>query len=73
MMDEGFVEARSDNLPRVDAFMLMQFASTCEDFISAEIRNVKSDRSMRESESAVGKVCLRRYRDICTKKRRGLP
>ena len=38
------MEARSDNLPRVDAFTLMQVASTYEDFISAEIKNVKSDR-----------------------------
>jgi len=40
----GFSQGRSDNIPKVDAFMLIEFAQTCDDYISAEIRNIKSDR-----------------------------
>jgi len=43
-MDGGFVRATSDNLPRVDSLMLLEFASKAEEYISAEIRNIKSDR-----------------------------
>ena len=42
-MDGGFVRATSDNLPRVDSLMLLEFASKAEEYISAEIRNIKSD------------------------------
>jgi len=45
--EEGYVQARSDNLPKVDAYMLVEFASTAEDFIAAEIRNIKSDKSVK--------------------------
>lgn len=41
MADSGFVKAQSDNLPKVDAFMLAAFINTNSQFIGAELRGKK--------------------------------
>ncbi|XP_074115709.1 uncharacterized protein LOC141538231 [Cotesia typhae] len=41
-VDPGFSEARSDNLPRVDAFMVATYLATNSDFVSAEMKGAKA-------------------------------
>lgn len=43
-VSEGYEVASSDNLPAVDADMLNSFYDANMDFVSAEVRNVKSKR-----------------------------
>ncbi|KAJ8684569.1 hypothetical protein QAD02_020361 [Eretmocerus hayati] len=65
--DEGFVKASSENLPKIDLEMLMEFMSN-SDFKSCEMKNVKTARSMRPNYGnvAIGYVQLKRHGDICT-------
>ena len=44
MSELGFVKAQSDNLPKIDAFMMTSYFATNPDFTSAEIRGVKASR-----------------------------
>lgn len=43
-VDPGFSEARSDNLPRGDAFMVATYLATNSDFVSAEMKGAKASR-----------------------------
>lgn len=40
-MEPGFLQAQSDNLPRIDSFMLMNFIGQNPDFVGIEIRGIK--------------------------------
>ncbi|CAG4938604.1 unnamed protein product [Colias eurytheme] len=75
MTETGFVKAQSDNLPKIDAFMMTAYFASNPDFTSAEIRGVKAARSTRESygDSAVGYVQVKRDGDICIVKARITP
>ncbi|XP_060807339.1 uncharacterized protein LOC132903320 isoform X2 [Amyelois transitella] len=75
MTEAGFVKAQSDNLPKIDAFMMTSYFASNPDFTSAEIRGVKAARSTRESygDSAVGYVQVKRDGDICVVKARITP
>lgn len=44
MTDTGFVKAQSDNLPKIDVFMMSTFFASNPDFTSAEIKGVKATR-----------------------------
>ena len=44
MTDNGFVEAQSDNLPKIDAFMMTTYLVSNPDFTSAEVKGVKAAR-----------------------------
>ncbi|XP_074030188.1 uncharacterized protein [Leptinotarsa decemlineata] len=67
MTEAGFVMAQSDNLPRIDVFMMISFFANHPDFTSAEIRGVKAARSERYSygDSAIGCVQVNREANIC--------
>ncbi|KAF5281934.1 hypothetical protein FQR65_LT14460 [Abscondita terminalis] len=62
-----FVEARSDNLPKLDSFMVADFFANNPMFTSAEIRGVKADLSGRSSygDNAIGYVQLKRQNFMC--------
>lgn len=40
-MEEGFIKASSDNIPKLDLFTLTSFLSSDDRFNSPEIRGVK--------------------------------
>lgn len=44
MTDPGFVKAQSDNLPKIDVFMMSSFFANNTDFMSTEIKGVKATR-----------------------------
>lgn len=44
MTESGFLKAQSDNLPRIDAFMMTSYFASNSDFMSAEIKGVKAER-----------------------------
>ncbi|KAJ8978086.1 hypothetical protein NQ317_004620 [Molorchus minor] len=69
-IDVGFLKGDSDNLPRVDSEMVNEFYVTNMQFLSAEVRNVKTQRSTKVSygDNAVGYVQLKREGDVCTVK-----
>ncbi|XP_026322183.1 uncharacterized protein LOC113231862 [Hyposmocoma kahamanoa] len=69
-MDAGFVKAESTNLPRIDTLMVGNFFALNPDFCSAELRNVKTSISARESygDDAIGYVQVKRDDEICTVK-----
>ncbi|XP_026741056.1 uncharacterized protein LOC113503360 [Trichoplusia ni] len=75
MTDTGFVKAQSDNLPKIDVFMMSTFFASNPDFTSAEIKGVKATRSGRESygDSAIGYVQVKREGNICIVKARITP
>ncbi|KAJ8720818.1 hypothetical protein PYW08_006283 [Mythimna loreyi] len=66
-MEDGFVKAESTNLPRINALMVAKFFACNPDFFSAELRNVKTSISGRESygDDAVGYVQLKRDQNTC--------
>ncbi|KAJ8711958.1 hypothetical protein PYW08_008912 [Mythimna loreyi] len=66
-MEDGFVKAESTNLPRINALMVAKFFACNPDFCSAELRNVKTSISGRESygDDAVGYVQLKRDQNTC--------
>ncbi|KAF5277326.1 hypothetical protein FQR65_LT16016 [Abscondita terminalis] len=45
---EDFVIAQSDNLPKVDLFMVMQYITNSDCYNSAEIKGWKAMRSTRQ-------------------------
>ncbi|KAJ8672146.1 hypothetical protein QAD02_003405 [Eretmocerus hayati] len=61
-MNEGYVKASSENLPRVDLEMLIEYISTSDSFQGCELRNVETTRSMRANygDVAIGYVQLKR-------------
>ncbi|XP_074115102.1 uncharacterized protein LOC141537822 [Cotesia typhae] len=69
-VDPGYSQARSDNLPRVDAFMVASFLATNSDFISAEMQGAKANRSGRQSygDAAIEFVQLKLDGSECTLK-----
>ncbi|XP_035435718.1 uncharacterized protein LOC118266384 [Spodoptera frugiperda] len=75
MTDNGFVKAQSDNLPKIDAFMMTTYFASNPDFTSAEVKGVKAARSQRESygDSAVGYVQIKREGNLCVVKARITP
>lgn len=44
MTETGFVKAQSDNLPKIDVFMMTAYFASNLDFTSAEIKGVKAAR-----------------------------
>lgn len=44
MTDEGFSKGQSDNLPKMDMFMVATFIKQTESFSLGEIRGVKAER-----------------------------
>ncbi|KAJ8666314.1 hypothetical protein QAD02_007976 [Eretmocerus hayati] len=67
-MNQGYVEASSENLLRVDLDMLIMFLQENDCFSCPEVKNVKTVRSMRSSygDLAVGYVQLLRKEHSCT-------
>ncbi|XP_074026507.1 uncharacterized protein isoform X3 [Leptinotarsa decemlineata] len=75
MTEAGLVMAQSDNLLRIDVFMMTSFFENHPDFTSDEIRGVKAARSERCSygDSAIGYVPVNREANICVVKARITP
>ncbi|RVE45127.1 hypothetical protein evm_010236 [Chilo suppressalis] len=69
-VEAGFVQAQSDNLPKVDSFMVFDYLGNHSKFTSAEIRGWKLKRSARENygDDAVGFVQVQRSGHVCTVK-----
>ncbi|XP_057339978.1 uncharacterized protein LOC130677297 [Microplitis mediator] len=69
-VDPGFSEARSDNLPRVDAFMVASYLATNSNFVSAEMQGAKANLSGRQSygDAAIEFVQLKLHGLECTLK-----
>lgn len=44
MTDIGYVKAQSDNLPKIDVFMMTAYFTSNSDFTSTEIKGVKAAR-----------------------------
>ncbi|KAF5300734.1 hypothetical protein FQR65_LT19317 [Abscondita terminalis] len=65
---EDFVIAQSDNLPKVDLFMVMQYITNSDCYNSAEIKGWKAMRSTRQDyiKCAIGYVQLQRIGELCT-------
>ncbi|CAG5020930.1 unnamed protein product [Parnassius apollo] len=74
-VEAGFVQAQSDNLPKVDSFMLFDYPSNHSKFTSAEVRGWKLQRSARETygDDAVGFVQVQRSGRVCTVKAKITP
>ncbi|KAF9422136.1 hypothetical protein HW555_002157 [Spodoptera exigua] len=68
-MEDGFVKAESTNLPMVNTLMVAQYFASNPDLsiCSAELRNVKTAMSGRESygDDALGYVQLKRVQNTC--------
>ncbi|XP_022900417.1 uncharacterized protein [Onthophagus taurus] len=66
-MEAGFMKADSSNLPAVNAFMVHTFYCKNLNFMSAEIKNVKTERSSKDSygDDAIGNVQLKRADGLC--------
>ncbi|XP_063384865.1 uncharacterized protein LOC134670972 [Cydia fagiglandana] len=64
---EGFVQADSTNLPRVETIMMIEFMQNSEKYNLAGIRGAKASLSSRASyvQNAVGYVEIKRKKDIC--------
>ncbi|KAF9808195.1 hypothetical protein SFRURICE_017347 [Spodoptera frugiperda] len=75
MTDIGYVKAQSDNLPKINVFMMTAYFTSNSDLTSTEIKGVKAARSARETygDSAVGYVQVKREGNICTVKARITP
>lgn len=43
-MEQGYLKGSSDNLPKIDTHMIDEFYMNNLDFMSAEVRNVKTAR-----------------------------
>jgi hypothetical protein len=58
----GFVKANSDNLPYISVDSVTQYVTNHNDFVSAEIRGWKQEKSKRTSygDNAVGYVSLKK-------------
>ncbi|CAG9124729.1 unnamed protein product [Plutella xylostella] len=69
-MEVGYVKGDSTNLPRINSLMVGRFFAVNPDFCSAELRNVKTSISGRETygDDAIGYVQLKREQNVCTVK-----
>ncbi|XP_074097618.1 uncharacterized protein LOC141526482 [Cotesia typhae] len=69
-VDPSFSEARSDNLPRVDAFMVATYLARNSDFVSAEMKGAKASISGRKSygDAAIEYVQIKLQGPECTLK-----
>ncbi|XP_054723041.1 uncharacterized protein LOC129232983, partial [Uloborus diversus] len=74
-VEQGFTKAQSDNLPIISEDMIVDFFKENLDFLSAEIKGVKAEKSTRGSyaDNAVGYVQVRHLGDVCTVKARMTP
>ncbi|XP_030767493.1 uncharacterized protein LOC115891208 [Sitophilus oryzae] len=72
---EKFVKATSNNLPRVDIFMVHELLKRDNRFNSAEIAGVKASSSTRESygDNARGYVEFKKEGPLCSVKARICP
>lgn len=61
-LESGFVKAASDNLPKVDNEMVETFFLHNLQFLSAEVRNVKTKRYVLLNKI---KLCINKGRNIC--------
>ncbi|XP_071576230.1 uncharacterized protein [Temnothorax nylanderi] len=75
MVDSGFVKGNSNNLPKVDMFMVCEYVKNNDNFNAAEVRNAKMNVSSRQNygDSAIGYVCVKRENSICTVKAKVCP
>ncbi|KAJ8685669.1 hypothetical protein QAD02_021462 [Eretmocerus hayati] len=66
-VEEGFEQATSQNLPKVDLEMFLDFLQNNPNYCSPEIRGVKSIRAARANygDEAIGRVQLRRVECQC--------
>ncbi|CAH0577783.1 unnamed protein product [Chrysodeixis includens] len=69
-MESNFVRADNSNLPKIDSFMVAMFFKDNADYYAAELKNVKTAVSARESygDDAIGYVQLQRKDGNCTVK-----
>ncbi|KAH9632803.1 hypothetical protein HF086_012628 [Spodoptera exigua] len=69
-MESNYERADNSNLPKIDPFMVALFFKNNADYYAAELKNVKTAVSARESygDDAVGYVQLYRDNGICTVK-----
>ncbi|KAL4717801.1 hypothetical protein ACJJTC_000950 [Scirpophaga incertulas] len=69
-MDDGFEKGQSDNLPKIDGLMVAYYLTKNSDFVAAEMRGVKMQRSVRDNygDDAIGYVQVKRVGNICTVK-----
>ncbi|XP_072934877.1 uncharacterized protein [Epargyreus clarus] len=67
-MAKKFVRADSRNLPEIDSFMVARYFKNNADYYAAELKNVKTTVSARQSygDDAIGYVRLHRENGICT-------
>ncbi|KAK4875831.1 hypothetical protein RN001_012253 [Aquatica leii] len=74
-MDEQFEKGQSNNLPKIDGLMVADYLWKNSDFVAAEMRGVKMQKSARESygDDAIGYVQVKRTGDTCTVKCRITP
>ncbi|CAG9765926.1 unnamed protein product [Ceutorhynchus assimilis] len=74
-LESGFVKAASDNLPNVDIEMVNNFFVNNLQFLSSEVRNIKTKRSASEKygDNAITYVQLKRADNICTVKAKITP
>nr|CAI5829260.1 unnamed protein product [Callosobruchus analis] len=66
-IESGYKKASSDNLPCVDSAMIQDFFASNSDFVSAEVRHVKTKKSSKEAygDNAVSYVQLKREGSLC--------
>ncbi|CAG9765863.1 unnamed protein product [Ceutorhynchus assimilis] len=66
-MNESYCKGRSDNLPRIDSFMVVTFLQNNPCFTSAEIKGVKAGSVAGEQygDSAIGYIQLKRESSKC--------
>ncbi|GBO39351.1 Pro-Pol polyprotein [Araneus ventricosus] len=64
----GFVKGQSGNLPKIDSLSMFSFLGNNPDFMGAEIRGFKAQRSGREGygDNAIDYVQVKRDADICS-------
>ncbi|KAL4702745.1 hypothetical protein ACJJTC_013640 [Scirpophaga incertulas] len=74
-MDDGFEKGQSDNLPKIYGLMVAYYLTKNSDFVAAEMRGVKMQRSVRDNygDDAIGYVQVKRVGNICTVKCRITP
>ncbi|KAL0839755.1 hypothetical protein ABMA28_016396 [Loxostege sticticalis] len=74
-MESGFVRGQSNNLPKVNMVMVLDFLANNPLYTSAEVRGVKLSTSARESygDDAIGYVQVQRQGQECTVKARITP
>nr|CAI5838880.1 unnamed protein product [Callosobruchus analis] len=62
-IESGYKKASSDNLPCVDSAMIQDFFASNSDFVSAEVRHVKTKNPY--GDNAVSYVQLKREGSLC--------